>query len=150
MHLTLGVLTEDEDARTALSEAVENQCLPRFENNDGPLLDVWLGERKLFGLVERVAPNNFLQVTSENGGTAKGESTCADDPHDMRVTDNVSFIIRLSSVPHTSLQPGFTAEDAFVNCTRIVMAYSAQLERGASAELVGSDASAEYMRFTEK
>ncbi|KAF8286896.1 hypothetical protein TcG_06257 [Trypanosoma cruzi] len=146
MCIALGIVAEDDEAWRIASEAVAAEKEPVFSGNNGPFVDVWFGEQKLFGLVQRVAPNDFIQVAQECG--EKSDDAAA--TLRMRVTHNVSFVLHLSSVPHALLQARGAPEDKFVNFMQLVVDYASLLRRGMKDEFLGVDpeSDAEYIRFT--
>ncbi|KEG07595.1 hypothetical protein DQ04_09321010 [Trypanosoma grayi] len=153
-HVALGIVAEDDEARRVASAAAEAQQEPRFAKNNGPFVEVWFGKKKLFGLIECAAPNDFIQVACEaddhkshdNGSAATTTNGAAAA---LRVTDNVSFVLRLASVPHATLPVRARREDPFVNSVDLVVEYAALLRRGMRDEFAGADADAEYVRFTD-
>ncbi|RNF24888.1 uncharacterized protein Tco025E_02501 [Trypanosoma conorhini] len=140
MCIALGLVAEDAEARRVAVAALAARAAPVFRGNNGPFVEVWFGERKLFGLVERVAPSDLIQV-------AQAEDAAADR---LRVAHNVAFLLHLASVPHATLPARPRREDAFVNGVHLVVEYAALLRRGMRAEVVGveAEAEAEYVRFS--
>ncbi|ESL11186.1 hypothetical protein TRSC58_01073 [Trypanosoma rangeli SC58] len=144
MDIALGLVVEDAEAWRIASAAFTARARPVFRGNSGPFVEVWFGEHKLFGLVERVAPNDFIQVVQEEDADADAADAR------LRVAYNVAFVLHLSSVPHAILQARPSLEDAFVNGMHLVMEYAALLRRGMQAEVLGVEAEsgAEYVQFT--
>ncbi|KAH9598141.1 hypothetical protein LSM04_004703 [Trypanosoma melophagium] len=147
MFAAIGIVAEDDVAHRVASEFVEASKEPIFKNNNGPFVEVWFGEQKLFGLVERTAPNDFIQTASEMSDSDGGEDKVSSS---LSITQNVSFVLRLSSVPHHALSLRAQPEDSFMNCVNLAVDYADMLRRGMRDEFVGSDADAEYVRFAEK
>ncbi|ORC91473.1 uncharacterized protein TM35_000064780 [Trypanosoma theileri] len=152
MFAALGIVAEDDEAHRIASEFIEASKEPIFKNNNGPYVEVWFGDQKLFGLVERTAPNDFIQTACE-----MSDGDCNNDNDEekktsssLHITQNVSFVLRLSSVSHDALSFRAQPEDSFMNCVNLVVDYAEMLRSGMQDEFAGSDAEAEYVRFKEK
>ncbi|RNF06051.1 hypothetical protein TraAM80_04205 [Trypanosoma rangeli] len=144
MHIALGLVAEDAEARRVASAAFTARARPVFRGNNGPFVEVWFGEHKLFGLVERAAPNDFIQVVQVEDADADAADA------QLRVAHNVAFVLHLSSVQHAILQARPRSENAFVNGMHLVVEYAALLRHGMQADVLGVEAEsgAEYVQFT--